>query len=391
MNKLTFSDGIPIGYISDSSSLRSLCEEWRNEPFLAIDTEFERTNTFYAKIGLLQIADSKSCYLIDPLAIDDWSAFTSLLRNPDCTFVIHSCSEDLNLLQTFLGCLPVSLFDTQIAAAFLGIGFSISYQGLVEELLGVAVTKDETRSDWIKRPLSEKQIVYAATDVRYLLQLQDLLSSQIQEKERTDWLRFECSQLISTAASVESEANWESYYTAISNAWRLDDAGLEILQRLCYWREQKARKKNMPRSWIVKDNDLLNLSSVISSSQIGEGSTMDAVANSDTVNSRFWARNGRELLAMLAEESRLRKVDQNLLNKPLTTSLRKKLKRCQQAANAKAEQLLISPELLGRRKYLLGLMQSYVVNGEFLWFNEGFDWRRQFLEAELNAIMRESI
>ncbi len=123
MSESVSCDGMPVEYVSDAATLNALCVEWASEEFLAVDTEFERTSTFYARIGLLQIADSKCCYLIDPLSIDDWSGFKKLLSTPSCTLVMHSCSEDLSLLQTFLGCLPVSLFDTQLAAAFLGIGF----------------------------------------------------------------------------------------------------------------------------------------------------------------------------------------------------------------------------------------------------------------------------
>ena len=224
---------MPIEYIDDDATLSALCAQWSHEEFLAVDTEFERTSTFYARIGLLQIANSKSCYLVDPLCIEDWSPFKALISSPSCTLVMHSCSEDLNLFQTFLGCLPVSLFDTQLAAAFLGIGFSISYQGLVEQLLGVEVAKDETRSDWIKRPLSEKQKLYAATDVRYLLQIREILSEQIQLKGMSDWMQAECDQQLAIAQKIEQESNWLTYYTGVSNAWRLDNGGLEVLQQLC--------------------------------------------------------------------------------------------------------------------------------------------------------------
>ena len=126
MNETLFCDGMPMEYVSDTARLNALCVEWGTEQFLAVDTEFERTSTFYARIGLLQIADSRCCYLVDPLCIDDWSGFKQLLSTPSCTLVMHSCSEDLSLLQTFLGCLPISLFDTQLAAAFLGIGLVLA-------------------------------------------------------------------------------------------------------------------------------------------------------------------------------------------------------------------------------------------------------------------------
>lgn len=378
---------MPIEYVSDTATLNALCKEWAGEQFLAVDTEFERTSTFYARIGLLQIADSKSCYLVDPLTIDDWSEFKQLLSTPSCTLVMHSCSEDLSLLQTFLGCLPVSLFDTQLAAAFLGIGYSISYQGLIEQLLGVEVAKDETRSDWIKRPLSDKQIHYAAADVRYLLQVREILSSQVELKGMTDWLRAECDQQLVIAQRLEEESQWQSYYTGVSNAWRLDTPGLQALQQLCVWREQKARQRNKPRSWIVKDNDLLNLCAAVAGPIKSGEFTEGVVSNAEGVDSRFLSRNASDLYRLLSDTANRSEVDPALLNKPLSAPLRKKLKLSKQVATAKAEELGMSPELLGRKKVLVELLRSFERDGQLQWSGESAGWRRELLEAELTAII----
>ena len=387
MSEILSCDGVPIEYVSDTARLNALCVEWAAEEFLAVDTEFERTSTFYARIGLLQIADSKCCYLVDPLSIDDWSGFKQLLSTPSVTLVMHSCSEDLSLLQTFLGCLPVSLFDTQLAAAFLGIGFSISYQGLIEQLLGVVVAKDETRSDWIKRPLSDKQIHYAAADVRYLLQVREILSNQIELKGMADWLRAECKQQLVIARRLEEESQWESYYTGVSNAWRLDNQGLQALQQLCVWREQKARQRNKPRSWIVKDNDLLSLCAAVSGPIRSGDFTLGDVSDAESVDSRFLSRNGSELYQLLSDSSSRSAVDTALLNKPLSAPLRNKLKLSKQVANAKAEELGMSPELLGRKKFLVELLRSFERDGKLQWSGDFVGWRRELLEVELTAII----
>ncbi|GJM12471.1 MAG: ribonuclease D [Pseudohongiella sp.] len=378
---------MPIQYVSDSATLNELCAEWSGEEFLAVDTEFERTSTFYARIGLLQIADSKNCYLIDPLTIDDWDDFKSLIASESCTLVMHSCSEDLSLLQTFLGILPASVFDTQLAAAFLGIGFSISYQALVEQLTGVEVAKDETRSNWIKRPLSDTQIHYAAADVRYLLQVREILSGQIEQKGMSDWLQAECEQQLLNARRLEEESQWHSYYTAVSNAWRLDNEGLQALQQLCVWREQKARQRNKPRSWIVKDNDLLALSKAVSGPIRSEDFVPGDVNNAEGVDSRFISRNGSELYKLLNDSSSRVEVDPGLLNKPLNAPLRNKLKKSKQLANSKAEELGMSPELLGRKKFLVELLRSYEREGQLQWTGEMAGWRRVLLEEELTALV----
>ncbi|MEX0964978.1 MAG: ribonuclease D [Pseudohongiellaceae bacterium] len=390
MTQARFSDGMPIEYVSDASRLNGLCEVWSEQEFIAVDTEFERTSTFYARIGLLQIADGSSCYLVDPMTIDDWSGFKKLLATPSCTLVMHSCSEDLGLLQTFLGCLPVSLFDTQLAAAFLGIGFSISYQGLVESLLGIEVTKDETRSDWIKRPLSEKQILYAANDVRYLLQIREILSRQIESKGMMPWLAAECAQQLAITCKAEDPSQWQTYYAGLSNAWRLDTLGLQALQQLCVWREQQARQRNKPRSWIVKDADLLNLCAAVSPAMRDNTLSLDDLSNIASVDQRFLSRNSRELLRLLDDSKKKTDVDPTLLNKPLSPSMRKTIKLTKQAATAKAEELGMSPELLGRKKYLLELLRDYENTGELNWSGEFAGWRRELLEIELTAILRKA-
>lgn len=382
-------DGIPIEHVADTARLNALCAEWDGEEFLAIDTEFERTSTFYARIGLLQIADSHSCYLLDPLTIDDWSAFKRLLASPSCTLVMHSCNEDLSLLQTFLGCLPVSLFDTQLAAAFLGIGFSISYQGLVEEILDIEVAKDETRSDWIKRPLSDKQIHYAAADVRYLLKLREILSEQLKQKDMESCLQEECEQQLVITRRLEEKSQWELYYIGISNAWRLDTEGLQALQQLCLWREQQARQRNKPRSWIVKDNDLLNLCAVVSRANKEDGLSLELIRNAEAVDKRFLSHNASEIYHLLSDSTHGAKVDPTLLNKPLNAALRNKLKLIKQVATAKAEALGMAPELLARKKFLVELLRVFEKSGELQWPDNFAGWRREFLEAELAPIIAE--
>jgi len=385
LSMINNADGMAIHYVDDTAAFNSLCDQWRNTEYLAIDTEFVRTSTFYPIIGLLQIADETSCYLVDPLKIDDWSAFSDLLVNSQCCFVIHSCSEDLNLLQIFLGCLPAKLFDTQLAAAFLGMGLSVSYQALVSELLGIGVAKDETRSDWTKRPLTEAQILYAATDVRYLLQVQGILKNRLIEKGMLQWFEAECERQKTSAAGSEVEKHWESFYIGLSNAWKLDDPGLILLQRLCYWREQEARTKNKPRNWIVKDNELLKLANDLSQT---EKISLDAVMAVQEVDRRFLSRYGNELLHLLVTtESGLERINRDLLNKPLSAALRKKLKQCQKIVSIKAEELEMAPELLGRKKQLLELFRDYERAGQIEWTGEFSGWRRHILEAEFLLIM----
>ena len=152
-------NGQRIGYIETQAALEEVCRAWLTLPVVALDTEFMRTNTFYPKLGLLQVADGTQCYLIDPLKISDWSCFISVLTNPVCEIVLHSGSEDLTTLLVAFGQLPSTFFDTQIASAYAGLGFSLSYQALVREITGRELPKDQTRSDWLQSFVPPHKVV----------------------------------------------------------------------------------------------------------------------------------------------------------------------------------------------------------------------------------------
>ncbi len=162
---------IDIHWIRDNDSLGQFCAEWQQLPFVALDTEFMRVDTFYPIAGLLQIGDGVRAYLIDPLTIDNWQPLAALLENPAVVKVVHACSEDLEVLLRLTGSLPAPLFDTQLAAAYLNLGFSMGYSRLVQEVLGIDLPKGETRSDWLQRPLSDTQISYAAEDALHLAEV----------------------------------------------------------------------------------------------------------------------------------------------------------------------------------------------------------------------------
>ena len=162
---------IDIHWICDNDSLGQHCAEWQQLPFVALDTEFMRVDTFYPIAGLIQIGDGVRAYLIDPLTIDNWQPLAALLENPAVIKVVHACSEDLEVLLRLTGSLPVPLFDTQLAAAYLNLGFSMGYSRLVQAVLDIDLPKGETRSDWLQRPLSETQVSYAAEDAVHLAEV----------------------------------------------------------------------------------------------------------------------------------------------------------------------------------------------------------------------------
>ena len=231
-------------WIDSNDALAETVATWGN--VIALDTEFLRSDTFFPLPGLYQVNAGGRIYLLDPLRIDDWSGFVELLENPAVVVVMHACSEDLELMRHHMGAIPTTVFDTQVANAFVSRDFSTSYARLVSELLGEDLGKHETRSDWRARPLSERQIRYATEDVVYLPALYQVLQTRLQDLGREGWF----AELMNDRGRyVPSDP--EQYYRNNKRAWKLSGEDLAVLQRLTAWRERTAMTDDVPRKRIV--------------------------------------------------------------------------------------------------------------------------------------------
>jgi len=364
-------------WVESDDELRDLCARWATLDALAVDSEFIRVDTFFPKLGLLQVCDGQGSYLLDPLSLTQWDAFRSILSNPDITKVLHSCSEDLQVFQVYFGCMPAGLFDTQRAAAFLGYGYSLSYQNLVRELLDLEVPKGETRSDWLRRPLSEQQCVYAALDVAWLLSLHDILAKKLEERGFVSWFREECEQMIDTALLAEDKSQWPTLYQGMGAAWRLDTSQLAVLRELCIWRERTARDRDKPRSWIAKDADLILLAET-------RPRHVDDLLQVDELSPAVRKHQAASIVGVIASvEPHELAEELPAGNRPLTSGQRRRLKRCQAVVRAVSEETGIAVELLARKKQLINLLLSHDNNKDFVWPDELDGWRRDLLENGL--------
>ncbi len=368
-------------YVTDNAVLATLCEQWQQLPLIALDTEFVRVDTFYPRIGLIQVGDGFKNYLLDPLVLNDWSGFIALLNNPAITKVLHSCSEDLVVFKDFFKQLPTPLFDSQRAAAFLGFGYSISYQNLVKEVLDIEVSKDQTRSDWTRRPLTEDQCNYAALDVAYLPAITQFLKDKLVTTKRSAWAEDEFAQMLAAATPESDAASWKDYYLSLGGAWRLDAPQLAALQRLCEWREEQARGRNKPRSWIAKDAELL----AIAAAMPLEPSELAAVADlpRPLVN-----RDGADILALIKAPQKGLAPRPELTEQPLNSEMRKTLKLCQGIVRQLAEQLGMAPELLARKKQLMPLITAAHASTEFSWPEGLSGWRQTLLEEPMRKALK---
>ena len=242
-------------YVTDGVGLDKAMNIFRNSDVLALDTEFVRTRTYYPELGLLQVSDGENCFLFDPLVLD-LNIFSEIQMNKNITKVLHSCSEDLEVFQHAFGVLPRPIYDTQISSSFLGLGFSVSYQTLVEHYLSLRIEKDQTRSNWLARPLSKRQLDYAAQDVVYLYEVYKIQQSAINETHKADWI---ISDLEKISFDIPTITPAENYYLKIGNLSRFSRRQLNLLKLLFAWREKKARTKNRPRNRIIEQKILVNI------------------------------------------------------------------------------------------------------------------------------------
>jgi len=183
-------------YIDSLSDLTYLNKELSQKPYLGVDTEFRRTTKDNMKLALLQVNDDDETYLIDTILIDDPGCNADFLFCPSVIKIFHSCKEDLEAIFAWTNKKMVNIFDTQIANSLLDGDFSIGYQGLVEQEMDIVLNKNETRSNWIRRPLSDSQLKYAALDVEYLIYLYRVQAEELINTTKLEWHDQEIKRLI---------------------------------------------------------------------------------------------------------------------------------------------------------------------------------------------------
>lgn len=239
-------------WIDTPHALSERLAAWAGQPLVALDTEFIRERTYYPQLALVQLAVPGEILLVDPLVPGMDAALRPLLVDPAVTKLMHSASEDLQALQRGCAALPSPLFDTQVAAALVGLGAGLGYQKLVEQVTGITLAKGETRSDWLRRPLSDSQREYAADDVRHLHAVHALLDDRLAGLSRHAWLQADAERSLRGAAQ-EGEEPWP--HLSVRSAQGMDADAQARLCRLLRWRDIEARRSDKPKSWII-DNEL---------------------------------------------------------------------------------------------------------------------------------------
>lgn len=252
-----------IQFIDTPDALASLCEQIKNTDVLALDTEFIREKTYYPKLCLIQIACNEALACIDPIAINNIDDLLAIIYDANICKVLHSASQDLEIFYYLQHALPENIFDTQIAASLLGHGDQIGYANLMKAVLNIELDKGQSRTNWEQRPLSTKQITYAANDVEYLLQAYPIIKAKIAQQGRTDWLA-QNTQHLSQPDTFKNSS--DQVWQRVKHCNKLRGVQLAVLQSLAAWREEQAIKKNLPRKWLIHDEVLFDLARIQPSS-----------------------------------------------------------------------------------------------------------------------------
>lgn len=240
--------------VETDAALRDFVARCAKSPYMAIDTEFLREKTYYAKLCLVQVAIEGEVAIIDPLGIRDLSVMAPVLTDPEIVKIFHASSQDIEILYHETGVVPQPVFDTQVAAALLGKTQQASYASLVHAFCGVTLPKKDSFTDWSRRPLSESQVEYAADDVTYLPKIYHDMVDRLKEKGRLSWLDDAFAE-ISNPKKYEVDPRMR--YRKLRRVNQLSPRQIAAAREFAAWREERAQKANIPRKWVVSDEQIV--------------------------------------------------------------------------------------------------------------------------------------
>lgn len=366
-----------IQFIDSVTQLHDLCQKMKQEPWLAIDTEFLREKTYYPKFCLLQIATLEWVACIDPIALEgQMDELFAIINDPSIIKILHSCRQDVEIFYQLSGKLPIPVYDTQLVAPLLGFQENTGYAMLVSGFLNINLSKIHTRTDWSQRPLSAEQIQYAADDVIYLAKIYQMMQQKLQALGREDWLKEDFEQLM----------NEDLYDIPPENAWlkirgknKLTGKQLAIVQVLAEWREQVAKKDNRPKNWIIRDELLLDMAKL-------QPLNLQALSEIRGINDSLVRRSGKQICELIAKA-------QNLPGLKLKSKGSSKKTQQQEAVldiltglvRLRADENSLNPVILATRKdlekLLLDEQESPLLHG----------WRYSMVGQELQQMLQGSL
>jgi ribonuclease D len=243
--------------ITTTDDLSAFRERLRGAAFVTVDTEFLREKTYYPQLCLVQVGGPDEAAAIDPLAPGiDLAPLFDLMDDPGTLKVFHAARQDVEIFLNLTGRIPTPIFDTQIAAMVCGFGESVSYEQLAGRLAGARIDKSSRFTDWSARPLTERQVVYALSDVTHLRPVYEKLEKRIAKSERSHWLAEEVAILTDPGTyRVDPDMAWRRFRLRSSEKPRF----LAVLKELAAWREREAQRKDLPRNRVLRDEAVLEI------------------------------------------------------------------------------------------------------------------------------------
>ncbi|MFC1719763.1 ribonuclease D [Pseudomonadota bacterium] len=358
--------------LESAAQLEDAGRAWSESTILGIDTEFVRERTYRADLGLVQISDGRTAWLLDPLAINSYEPLRRMFENPGVLKLLHSGSEDLEVLLNAVGSLPEPLIDTQIACAMQGQSLQLGYHHALKWLFDVDIDKDQTRSNWCKRPLTARQLHYAATDVVLLPEMLLVLRQKLEQAGRWAWLEEDVARMQRTALTPIDP---ERVYLRFSGIGRMGQETLQVLKYLSRWREGMASEKNRARGFVIPDSAILQLARA-------KPATSAELKAIEGIHPVALGRYEDTLLSLIADAVRdpepVEKLEQ------LDEQQRQKLNAMRGIVESRANDLGVEAALLASRRELEKLIRAVAMDEPL---PERFlGWRKEVITDQLTAL-----
>ncbi len=343
---------------------------------VAVDSEFERTHTFYARPGLVQLATDRDACLVEPSVAEGCEAFRAFLSNPRQTKLLYAMSEDLDLFREWLRVEPAGVLDLQLGVALAGEGLSKGFARVMEAHFDITLDKALTRSDWLARPLSAAQERYALADVYYLLPLHEQLMRTLEVCGLLDALVEESETFAREQLLQQREI--DDYYLRLRGGWKLGPQQQQILRRLCIWREHLCRSLDRPRSRVVADKLLLAIADTLPR-------TLTSLGGIDGMPPVVVRKHGGVILEVIEEELATPDADIALIEAPLSRDEQACYRNVKSALEKLLQGMPVPPELLApRRKLEPGVREGLRDGGVPAFLREG--WRGKLLADHIRQL-----
>ncbi len=325
---------MPNFYINTDKKLLNISDDLLQSTSLGVDTEFIRESTYFPKLALIQFSTQHNNYIIDTQTITSKSLLVDILTDDRKLKVLHSAKQDLETIHRYFECFPNNIFDTQIAFNLISTLMNPSYSSLVKKYFSVELKEGSWRTDWLKRPLSDEKIEYAANDVKYLLDLSKNLREEVSKLNRLDWLEEEhINELSLRKIIIDPFDAWNKITIPIN----LDSKQRSNVRSIAAWREVEAKNTDIPKKWILTDGEIIKL----------------ACAKVELINSILDKTKNKisdsykDNIAMLLKQN---KKNNHSVNQIDMNSYNKKINQCNTLLMKISEEQQISPSLIANKR-----------------------------------------